>query len=366
MAGEAVEYADTPTANNTTFQLYNPFESRQDIVRIDFQATANQRIHGRYLHDEYNLIEPYGTFSGAALPTVPTDRSRPGTSYQVGHTYVISPNADQRSEGRRVVERPAHQAAGRLLAARHLRLRVPGALRHAGLRRRAASRTSTVSAASRRSTGPSFALLSPTTDITVQDTLTWVTRRPLDPQRRRRSRATARTRTAAATTSASIAFNNGGNPNSTSNAPGRRAARQLPHLQRGLGRSGRLLPLHHLPGRSSRTRGACARTCRLEVGVRYEYSTPTYTQGNNLVNFDPSRYDPTQAVTVQANGLLVPGVGNRFNGLVDRRRRHPGGSAGARRAARRAATTTASRSARRAGSTTRSTCSCRASASPTR
>ena len=43
MAGEAVEYADTPTANNATYQLYNPFESRQDIVRIDFQATASSR-----------------------------------------------------------------------------------------------------------------------------------------------------------------------------------------------------------------------------------------------------------------------------------------------------------------------------------
>ena len=54
----------------------------------------------------------------------------------------------------------------------------------------------------------------------------------------------------------------------------------------------------------------------IEAGVRYEYSTPTYTQQNNLVNFDPGRYDPAQAVRVQANGLLVPGVGNRFNGLV--------------------------------------------------
>ena len=79
------------TNSNATFQEYNPFESRQDIVRLDFQATANQRVHGRYIHDEYNLIEPFGTFSGAALPTVPTDRSRPGSSYQIGHTYVISP-----------------------------------------------------------------------------------------------------------------------------------------------------------------------------------------------------------------------------------------------------------------------------------
>ncbi len=54
----------------------------------------------------------------------------------------------------------------------------------------------------------------------------------------------------------------------------------------------------------------------LEIGLRYEYSTPTYAQGNNLVNFDPSLYDPSQAVTVRTNGLLVPNSGNRFNGLI--------------------------------------------------
>ena len=43
---------------------------------------------------------------------------------------------------------------------------------------------------------------------------------------------------------------------------------------------------------------------------------PTYAQGNNLVNFDPGLYDPSQAVTVQTNGLLVPNSGNRFNGLI--------------------------------------------------
>jgi hypothetical protein len=52
--------------------------------------SANQRIHGRYLHDEHNSSTVRHVL-GAALPTVPTDRSRPGTSYQVGHTYVISP-----------------------------------------------------------------------------------------------------------------------------------------------------------------------------------------------------------------------------------------------------------------------------------
>src|SRR5690606_5396234 len=92
MQGRAALFTNEAGANNATYVEPNPFEQRQDIVRIDWQATEKQRIYGRYIHDEYNLIEPYGTFSGAPLPTVPTDRSRPGTSYQVGHTYVVSEN----------------------------------------------------------------------------------------------------------------------------------------------------------------------------------------------------------------------------------------------------------------------------------
>jgi len=44
---------------------------------------------------------------------------------------------------------------------------------------------------------------------------------------------------------------------------------------------------------------------------------PTYTQANNIANFDPSRYDPNQAVTVLPNGNIDPTRGgNRFNGLI--------------------------------------------------
>jgi hypothetical protein len=55
----------------------------------------------------------------------------------------------------------------------------------------------------------------------------------------------------------------------------------------------------------------------LELGVRYQYGTPFYTQANNLANFDPALYDPAQAVTVLANGTIDPARGgNRLNGLV--------------------------------------------------
>src|SRR5262249_22597201 len=39
----------------------------------------------------------------------------------------------------------------------------------------------------------------------------------------------------------------------------------------------------------------------LEYGARYYHFGPTYTQANNMANFDPRRYDPNNAVTILAN-----------------------------------------------------------------
>ena len=274
----------------------------------------NQRIHGRYLHDEYNLIEPYGTFSGAPLPTVPTDRSRPGHQLP-DRPHLRGPaDADQRSEDRRRVERPAHQAAGRLLAARHVRLHLSRALRHARLRRRRHPQHHRCPA-SRTITGPSFALLSPTTDITCPGHADLGPRRPLDPQRLRRlAQPQGPERPRQLLRLDRLQRRRQPEQHRATRWPTRCSATSAPTTRRRRIRSA--------SSGSPPTRAFVSDTWRvranlsIEAGVRYEYSTPTYAQGNNLVNFDPSRYDPAQAVRVQTNGLLVPGIGNRFNGLV--------------------------------------------------
>jgi len=43
-----VAYADTPTANNTTFQQPNPLDWREDNPRIDYRSTKSTAIYGRY------------------------------------------------------------------------------------------------------------------------------------------------------------------------------------------------------------------------------------------------------------------------------------------------------------------------------
>lgn len=312
MQGKAASFTDTPTANNVTFVEYNPFEQRQDIVRLDWQATDKQRVYGRYIHDEYNLIEPFGTFSGAALPTVPTDRSRPGTSYQVGHTYVVSTNLINEAKvgaswnGQRI------KPQGQFWLRDTFGFSYPEIYDTAGF---VAGGIPNVQVAGFASiTGPSFALLSPTTDITFQDTLTWVKGQ----HSLRGGVAVSRNRkdqNGRAAYFGSVGFNPSGNPNSTSNA----VADVLLGNFRTYNEAS-ADPVGFF--RFTTYQGFVSDTWRvkpnfsLELGVRYEYTTPTYAQGNNLVNFDPSRYDPSQAVVVRSNGLLVPGIGNQFNGLV--------------------------------------------------
>ena len=59
------------------------------------------------------------------------------------------------------------------------------------------------------------------------------------------------------------------------------------------------------------------RKLSLEFGVRYQWGLPTYTQANNIVNFDPALYDPRQALTLNRDGTIdTTKGGNRFNGLA--------------------------------------------------
>jgi hypothetical protein len=307
----ASQYTDTPTANNSTYQLYNPFEQRQDIVRIDWQINRAQRLHGRYIHDEYDLLDPYGVFSGAPLPTVPTNRSRPGTAYQIGHTWVVRTNMINEARisaswnGQRI--NPQGDTWVRSTYGFQFPELFEGGFINNGIPTvRVTGFPNLI--------GPSFALLSPTTDITIQDTLTYTRNR----HSIRSGFAITRNRkdqNGRAAYLGDVSFSTSGNSNSTNNAL---ADALLGNFRTYNEASAdpvgffRFTAYQAFLSDTWRVRPNLS----LELGVRYEYQIPTYAQGNNLVNFDPGRYNAAQAVTVLPNGLLVPNSGNRFNGLV--------------------------------------------------
>src|SRR5262249_1351590 len=83
MEQQASSYNDAPTANNSLFQADNPFDWREDVIRLDYQPAAAHRLTARVILDSYDLDDPYGTFIGSPtdsanpLPTSPTNRKRP-------------------------------------------------------------------------------------------------------------------------------------------------------------------------------------------------------------------------------------------------------------------------------------------------
>ncbi len=59
-----------------------------------------------------------------------------------------------------------------------------------------------------------------------------------------------------------------------------------------------------------------SRRFTLEYGLRYSLISPWYAKWNNMVAFMQPFWSPAQAPQVAANGAIVPGTGNIYNGLV--------------------------------------------------
>jgi hypothetical protein len=314
MIGRAAQYTNAATSNNAIYQLDFPFDYREDILRFDYKANDKHSFYVRYLHDMYDLIEPRGTFINAPLPTISTNRVRPGYSFQVAHSWIVNANVINEIKvntswnGQRIP--PYGDAWKRDTYGFEFPQVYAGGRYDEGIPNVSFSGTG----APANLVGPSQSLLSPTTDITAQDTLTWqmsphtlrmgflVTRNRKDQNGRFQHTGVA-------------SFNPSGNPDSTG----------LSFADALLGNfrtysEGADDPLGFF--RFTQYAGFVSDNWRvtpklsLEVGVRYESASPIYTQGNNITNFDPALYDPEAAVTLNPNGSVVPGSGNPYTGLV--------------------------------------------------
>jgi Carboxypeptidase regulatory-like domain/TonB-dependent Receptor Plug Domain len=78
------------------FRSQNPNEAprREDLLRMDFQATDNWRITGRYMKTKEEILQAYGTtWAGNGsdqLPT-PTLFLHPGSNYMLSATGIVNP-----------------------------------------------------------------------------------------------------------------------------------------------------------------------------------------------------------------------------------------------------------------------------------
>jgi hypothetical protein len=312
MEGLASSYDDRAISNNSLFQGDNPFDWRQDMLRLDFQASDRHRLTLRLLRDSYDLIDPFGTFIGGDLPTIPTNRVRPGRNYQVDHTWTISSNlvnefkANTSWNGQRI------PPLGDTWQRDTYGFAYPQLFSGGGRFEDSIPDTTITGYASFN--GAARSLISPTTDIQFSDNLTWIrsshTLKVGGMFVRNRKDQNGRSLYAGR-----LDFNPSGNTNSTGHAfadallGNFRTYSEFAYDPMGFFR------FWQAEGFVS-DNWRVSRNLSIEAGVRYTWHQPIYTQANNMASFDPARYDPARAMVVNRNGTLVPGSGDRYNGMV--------------------------------------------------
>jgi hypothetical protein len=308
-------------AFNATFQPNNPFNWRQDLVRLDYRLNDKHSLYGRYLHDNFDLVDGFGTFVDAGvLPTTPTHRLRPGYGIQIGETWLITPQIVNQAKinaswnGQRIP--PAGVNWQRATYGFTFPQLFPGGRYPDGIPDISINSGGGMPAIS-GTQGPDFSLLSPTVDIAPADDITWqkgshtfktgvlVVRNRKD--QNGRSRYTGQ-----------VAFSNSAaNTNTTGTAF---ADALLGNFLSYTEASDD--PIGHFRFTDVEAyvydSWKATRRFSLEFGLRYQHDGPTYTQANNIVSFDPSKFDPAQAVTLTASGNAIDTTkgGNRLNGLV--------------------------------------------------
>lgn len=315
--GLSTGFTNSPIANNVTFQQPNPLDYREDLVRLDYRFNSKHSVYGRYIHDKNVLIDPFGTFITTQLPTIPSNRLRPGTSIQVSHTWLVTPAFinEAKLTGAWVAQRipPAGDLWKRETYGFQFQQLFTGGGRFEN------SIPDTTISGFASFFGAARSLLSPTTDITGSDTLTYVrgnhTFKTGATVTRNRIDQNART-----TYAGQVDFNTGGNTRTSNNS----FADALLGNFRTYSEQA-VDPLGFF--RFSQYEAFLADSWRvspklsLELGARFQYGVPIYTQANNLANFDPSLYNPTLAVTIFGTGAQAGNIdtsrgGNRFNGLI--------------------------------------------------
>jgi hypothetical protein len=313
MQQEARSFTDTPTGNNGLFQAQNPFDNRQDIMRLDYQASEAHRLYGRAIFEKNEIVDPYGTFINSQLPTTPNLRHRPGRNIQVGHTWRVNPTVINEFKAGAAWNAQRMFADGDIWRRDTYGFQFPqvylnGSRYEDSIPRIAINGYGTAESMTR-------SLISPTTDISLSDTMTLSkgdhTFKAGGIYVRDRVDQNGRTNHAG-----DVTFNASGNPNSTGQAFADALLGNFrTYTEAELDPVGffRFSQVDGFVGDNWRV----SRNLSIDVGMRVQWHQPIYTQANNLTAFVTSAYDPKQAVTINpANGQIVGNTGNRYNGLV--------------------------------------------------
>ena len=313
MSTLATVYTNTPIGNNTTYQAYNPFNWREDIARFDYHISDRQNLYFRYIHDNYNTIDPFGTFSSSPMPNTPTQRHRPGFGPQMGYSFVVNNHMVNEAKISTSWNGQRTFMQGDLWKRATYGFVFPRLFGGNGEYPEGMPDFTVSGFASANSADRVF-LKSPTTDISISDNITYTHKEHtfkggvLIVRNRKDQNATS-------TYDGLVAFNSSGVPNTTGYSLADVLTGNFQTYTEAAND-----PLGQF--RFSQYEGfvqdswRVAKRFSVEIGARFSHYIPTYTVANNMSNFVPALYDPAKAVQMTTAGLIVAGSGNPYNGLI--------------------------------------------------
>jgi len=328
--------------NNATFQPVNPQNWREDIIRIDFHASDSQNIYFRYIHDDLNLIDGFGTFNNAnSLPTTPTNRIRPGYSYQGGHVWTLSPHIINEAKINASWNKQRIPPTGTTWQDSTYGFNIPLPFPNAGRFPNGIPHVTFTNvggnqpptAAPAQFAGPYFSLLAPTTDISPSDNFTWQkgshTFKFGAMYARNRKDQNSRPNSP----NGLINFADG-SLNSTGDAFADALIGNFASFTQQSADPIGFFRFNDIEGYASDSWKITHRL-NLEYGVRYVHIGPTYTQGNNMANFDPSLFKGCTTAVSAGNvptstcldqGFVIDGLVRAGNVPSNQLGRVPGGN----------------------------------------
>ena len=305
----------SPTTNNVTFNLPNPLNLREDIARIDFHPSDKQSFYFRYLHDSVNIYNPFSTFGGTpAVPVDPDLRYRPGFNFQLGWVSLISPtfineakfNADWHSQ------RTPPQGNLYTTTAFGFKYNLPLGqpnLFPTGLPNITFSQcgklcTAFPSASPTNVNGVGLDYLeAPTTDLNPVDNVTW--------QKGNHSfkfggefARNRKTQNSRVNYTGTINFANTAGVNSANSTGDPFADALLGNFNSFSQISQDTVGQFRFNDVETYFQDTWKATSKLSLvlGLRFIYTTPTYTTGNNMTNFDPFTFNPANDPTFKTVG----------------------------------------------------------------
>jgi hypothetical protein len=304
-------------AGNTFFQPGGPTNWREDIIRVDYHASDKQSLYFRYIHDNvqvYNAFSTFGSNVGGVgqLPVDPDLRNRPGYNYQIGWVSVISPALVNEVKLNADWHKQKIPPVGNLYLRSTYGFQFTPPLGFVGSFPTGIPTVVFTGSALAPTSGPNGwqgpspdFLLAPTTDISPSDNLTLQVGKHTVKFGALYARNRKNQNSRPTSYDGSLVFSPNGNPNSTGDAF---ADALMGNFQTFSQVSGDPIGFYRFNVFEAYAQDSWKMTHKLsiEVGVRFGRTNPTYLQGNNMTNFDPSTYNLANASFVDAKGNLNP------------------------------------------------------------